>query len=91
MARAIDFNGSNFSFLGGREDVSDARAFTNGSTIITCWQLTAEELAEIVASGGKVYLATISGKTFFPTFVDARSSVREMAVEYGSRTIPAEE
>lgn len=92
MANAVDFNGSNKTFNApeGRDDVIPLKAFVNGHTLITCWELTPEEREEVQRTG-RVFVSQLCGNTLFPMFVGGRAAVREMAVEYGSKTIPQED
>lgn len=50
---------------------------------ISCWQMSPEELAEINASGGKVFISIFMGKTQPPVFVGSESSTRALIADYG--------
>lgn len=84
MARAVDFPGSNFTFRApeGREDICDLRTFINGTLVASAWELDDEELAEVIRTR-RVFMSTMTGDRYFPTFVGSETQVRTMMVEYG--------
>ena len=86
MAYAVNFKGSNFSFKApeGREDVSDLHTFRQpgGPCNVSCWELSAEELAEVNRTG-RVFLSVMSGSIFYPVFVGTEDVVRSVVVDYG--------
>lgn len=74
----------------GMEHQVDALpCFRNGVMTVSCWQLTQEELNEVVASGGKVFLAVMFGATQPPVFLSDEHSVREVVGRYGPTWIKA--
>lgn len=87
MASAVDFAGSNRKLVApaGREgDVSTLHVFHNGHCSVSCWQLSAEELRQVVEEGGRVWLTVLySGDTQPPVFVGSRAQVRGVVVDYG--------
>lgn len=87
MAEAIPFPGANFVFAApeGRDDIVDLHTFRqpNGPANVSCWHLTAEELAEINRTGC-VFLSVMSGRLFFPAFVGSESTVRALVVDCGA-------
>lgn len=92
MAAPVDFTGTNLVLNppDGEEDrVSAMRAFTNGHVVVSCWELTPEEI-EFVVRTGRIFVAQWSGKTIFPTFVGDARSTRALVADYG-RTIPQQE
>lgn len=86
MAHAVDFAGSNFTFKApeGRDDIGDLHTFRqpNGPCNVSCWQLTAEELAEVNRTG-RVFLSIMSGSIFFPAFVGSEEECRKLVVDCG--------
>lgn len=67
----------------GRDDIGHCHFFTNGHFVVSAWQLTAEEVAEINLNGGKIFVAVGTGDAFYPTLVGSSDSVRGMLVDYG--------
>jgi hypothetical protein len=67
----------------GSENVTPLPIFRNGLCCVSCWQLTAEELTEVIAAGGKVFISVFSGKTQPPVYVGSENSVREIIADYG--------
>ncbi len=67
----------------GRDDVREAHYFTNGTMVVSAWQLSAEEVEQINRDGGKIFVAVASGKAFFPTLVGSSETVRALLVDYG--------
>ncbi|WP_353640771.1 hypothetical protein [Mesorhizobium sp. WSM2239] len=89
MGIPATFEGFNRRFTApeGRDDVQDLVAFTNGTCVVSAWQLTAEEVAEINRNGGKIFVSVMSGEGFFPTLVGSSETIRGMLLDYG-HTIP---
>jgi hypothetical protein len=84
MATGVPFTGSNKVYAApeGRDDVSDLHVFANGNCIVSAWELSDAELAEIVRTR-RVFLSSFSGATLFPVFVGSESVVRSVVVDYG--------
>jgi len=84
MAYPIVFDGCNKVYKAppGRDDVGDLAVYSNGSCIVSCWQLTPEELEEVNRTGC-VFMSSMSGDVLFPQFVGSRSVVRSVIVDYG--------
>jgi len=74
---------------GMEDEVSSLPCFRNGIMTVSCWQLTQSELNEVVASGGKVFLAVMFGATQPPVFLADEHSVREVVSRYGETWIKA--
>lgn len=92
MASAVDFKGANLTLTAAKGDedrVREMKAFFNGNTTVSCWELSPEELEE-VSRTGKVFVSILSGKTFFPMFVGNSESVRALVVDTGA-TFPKQE
>ena len=84
MGTPVDFDGTNKSYRApeGRDDVSDLPVFANGACIVSAWELSEEELEEIVRTR-RVFLSSFSGATLFPVFVGSEGVVRSVVVDYG--------
>ena len=86
MAQAIDFVGSNFTFVAppGRNDIGDLHTFRqhDGPCNVSCWKLTPEEIAE-VSRTGCVFLSVMSGRSFPPVFVGSEEAVRSVVIDSG--------
>ena len=84
MAAAVNFHGANM-LLGppkGSENVCELYTYTNGRCSVSCWELSAEELAEI-ARTGRVFVSIFSGRSQPPVYVGSEDSVREVVVDFG--------
>ena len=58
MANPVDFEGANFVYQGPPgTDTLDLSVFKHAGGAISCWQLTPEELAEVVISNGVIWLS----------------------------------
>lgn len=84
MASAVEFPGANMLLRApdGAENVSDMHTFTNGHCSVSCWELSDDELAEIVRTR-RVYLSVLYGRTQPPVFVSSESVMRGFLVDYG--------
>jgi hypothetical protein len=84
MAVPINFEGSNRLFTApeGRDDVGTLPTFCNGACIVSAWEPTDDELAEIIRTR-RVFLSVFSGNVLYPVFVGAESVVRSVVVDYG--------
>lgn len=84
MAEAVYFEGANTK-LGppkGSENVSDLYTYSNGLCSVSCWQLSADELAEINRTG-RVFVSVLSGRSQPPVFLGSEEEVRSLVVDYG--------
>lgn len=83
MAKLIDFEGRNEVYLGGAENVNDAFAFRNRNCVVTCWEFSDAEIAEIVATK-RVWQMQFLGGHLVPHYVSGeRENMREMIADYG--------
>lgn len=85
MATPINFKGTNISLnapAGDEDRVDPLRAFTNKTVVVTRWQFSEEDLAEI-ARTGCIFVAQISGQTIHPTAVGDESFIRGLCLDYG--------
>lgn len=87
MARGVDWPGANLKLGPPRgmdeTQVTSLHVFTNGVTVVSCWELSDEEMAEVIKTG-RVFLSIMSGKTMYPAFVGSESEVRAMIADYGA-------
>ncbi len=84
MGRGVNFDGSNkvYGAPEGRDDVAPLHVFANDACIVSCWELTPEELVEINRTG-RVFLSSFSGRTLFPVFVGSERVVASVVADYG--------
>ncbi|RVM91480.1 hypothetical protein [Sinorhizobium meliloti] len=84
MGIPVQFSGANMLLRApeGAENVSDMHTFTNGMCSVSCWELSAEELAEVNRTG-RIYLSVFSGRTQPPVFVGDEETVRSIVVDFG--------
>lgn len=83
MAAPVDFPGSNVILRPppGREgDVLPVHAWRNGRLVVTCWELSVDELRAIVDSG-RLYVS-VMGETMPPLYVGTREEVRALSADY---------
>jgi hypothetical protein len=84
MATGENFHGANMVLQPppGSENVEPLHTFTNGYCSVSCWRLSAEELAEVNRTGC-VFVSILSGRTQPPVFVSTESVMRGFLVDYG--------
>jgi len=82
MGYGVDFEGSNRLYKGNGEDVADLPVFSNGVALVTCFELSDEEVDEIVRTR-RVYHGVLSGGRLYPHLVGSRDSVRSVLADYG--------
>jgi hypothetical protein len=85
MSEPVAFTGHNMTLAPpkGSKNVGTLPIFRNGLCCVSCWQLTKEELAEVIASDGKVFITVMSGATQPPIYVGSETTVREVCADYG--------
>jgi hypothetical protein len=85
MSTPVEFKGQNVVLQPprGSENVGPLPIFRNGTCCVSCWQLTPEELAEINANGGRVFLSVFFGNTQPPVYVGSETTTREAIADYG--------
>lgn len=85
MGYPADFTGANFTYgppPGREETVGSLRVFKNGRCIVSAWDLTDDELAEIVRTR-RVFLSVFSGDVLFPVFVGSEFTTRSCVLDTG--------
>lgn len=82
MSKGVDFEGSNILFRGGAENINDIRAFRNKNCVVTCFELTEEEIKEICESK-RIFVSQFFGGNLVPHYAATEESVRKMVADYG--------
>jgi hypothetical protein len=84
MGTPVEFEGQNFVLRppGKAENVLPLPIFRNGTCCVSCWELTDDEIAEIVRSR-RVYISVFFGNTQPPVFVGSERQVRDFIADYG--------
>lgn len=87
MANGVEFAGANRRY-GPPAGVSEEQCktlhvFTNGACLVSCWEFTDEEIAEIVRTR-RAFLSVWSGGTLFPVFVGSESVTRGVVADFGT-------
>ena len=84
MSTPVRFPGANRFFgppPGYEEVIRPIEALQVGAAMISCWELTDEEINEIILRR-RVYVAVLSGSTFFPTYVGSPSDIAGVPPQY---------
>lgn len=84
MGIPVEFEGHNHVLRapGGAENVTPLPIFRNGTCCVSCWELSDDEIAEIVKSR-RIYLSVFFGNTQPPVFVGSERQVRDVIADYG--------
>lgn len=85
MGHGVKWAGANRAY-GPPDGVEESQCavlhvFDNGPCKVSCWELTDEEIAEIVRTR-RVFLSVWSGG-LPPTFVGSETAVRSVVADYG--------
>lgn len=86
MANPIDFEGSTDHFgppAGMEDQIGWLHCFRNGVNVVSAWQFSPEELAELNANGGVAFLSVRSGATVFPVFVGTERLCASVVADEG--------
>lgn len=85
MANPVNFNGVNKTYgpPEGRDDVGSLPTFFNGTCVVQAWELSEEEIAEVIRTR-RIFVSSMSRGVMFPTFVGSESTVRSVVCDYGS-------
>lgn len=91
MGTPVNFKGANRVLVApkGREEcVSDMPVFNNGTITISCWELTVDEVAELLEVSRKtgcarIWISIMFGPTTPPVYVGTENSVRQVAADFG--------
>lgn len=85
MAQPIRFKGCNKVLLAPKGEeyrTSDLHTFNNGNVTVSAWQLSPEELADVIATG-TVFLSVFYGPSSPPVYVGNEKTVKELVADYG--------
>lgn len=84
MGTPVEFEGQNLVLEPppGGENIAPLPIFRNGTCCVSCWELSDDEITEIVKSR-RVYLSVFFGLTQPPVFVGCEQQVRDMIADYG--------
>lgn len=85
MAVPIKWHGANKVLTApkGREDsVLNLHVFNNGVVSVSVWELTPEEIVDII-NRGHIYVMVIGGGSQPPMYVGNEASCRELAIDTG--------
>lgn len=87
MASPIPWHGQNKKLTTpeheDKQRIGELNVFNNGHCTVSCWQLTPQELVDIIQNGGKVYVSVLFGKSQPPIFVGTEDTVREVVIDFG--------
>lgn len=86
MGQPANWHGANKT-LGpprGKDEtqVGSLPVFTNGVQCVSCWELSDEELAEVVRSK-RVFLVVMYGQSQPPVYVGTEETARTVCADYG--------
>lgn len=84
MGTPVKFSGYNVNLMPplNSENIAAIPVFNNGVCTVSCWELSDEEVAEIVKSR-RVFLTVLFGKTSPPVYVGSEQAVRDVVSDYG--------
>lgn len=95
MGNGVEFPGANRRYAPpegvSEEQCKTLHVFTNGKCLVSCWEFTDEEIAEIVRTR-RAFVSVWSGGTLFPIFVGSESVTRGVVADFGAvwKSEPAE-
>lgn len=84
MGQPINFAGSNVVMHAPKdaENVQDMHVFRTQHSCVSCWELSAVELAEINRTG-RVFLSVLMGGQQPPVYVGSETTCREVLIDFG--------
>lgn len=85
MAKPVDWHGANKILTapkGESDRVTQLHVFNNGHMSVSCWELTEQEIIEIVQTK-KIFLSVWFGGSQPPVFVGSEEAVRSIALDFG--------
>jgi hypothetical protein len=85
MGHAVKFPGANRFFRpppGNEHNVDGAHVFQNGTYTVMCWELSKEEIEEVVKTG-KIYCSQMAGSMVIPVYVGSEQSTRDLIADHG--------
>lgn len=85
MSQAVKFDGTNRYFgppPNDYQEIYGVHAFVNKQSVITKWEFTEAEIAEIIKTKC-VFVSMMSAPIMFPHFVGTEEAVREINADAG--------
>lgn len=86
MAYGVNFPGSNTTYNppeGVSEDqCKKLHVFRNGKCIVSCWEFTDAEIADIVRTK-RLYHSVWSGTTLYPQAIGTERQIHALVADYG--------
>lgn len=85
MGKGVPFEGFNVVYHAppGQEDsCNSAHVFRNGIELVTCWELTNEELADVIRTK-RVWFLIQSGGKLYPHYIGSERTVHALMVDSG--------
>ena len=85
MANPIQWHGANKVLTApeGREgDIRDIHVFNNGVASVSCWELTQDEILDIIQSRC-IFISVLAGPSSPAIFPGSEETVRTMLIDYG--------
>lgn len=86
MGQPVEFDGQITVFgppKGKEEEIGTLPVFGNGVSVVSCWQLSEDELADIIANDRKLFVSVLSGPNVFPMFVGSEREVASVVADTG--------
>lgn len=86
MGQPVEFEGMVRTFgppPGREEEIGHLPVFGNGYSVVSCWQLSEEELADIIANDRKLFVSVLSGAQVYPLFVGSEREVASVVADTG--------
>jgi hypothetical protein len=84
MGQPIHFEGCNLVMRApdGAENVQDMHVFQTRHSCVSCWALSADELAEINRTG-RIFLSVLLSGQQPPVYVGSEKTCREVMIDFG--------
>lgn len=86
MGTPVEFDGQITVFgppKGREEEIGTLPVFGNGYAVVSCWQLSEEELADIIANDRKLFVSVLSGEHVLPMFVGSERECAAVVADTG--------
>jgi hypothetical protein len=86
MGKGVEFEGMNVIYQAppGQEDrCNSIGVFRNGLELVTCWELTDEELADVIRTK-RVWFLMQSGGKLYPHFIGSERTVHALMADTGA-------
>lgn len=87
MARGVNWHGANFELARPKgqdeQQCNSLYVFRNGHDCVSCWELTPDEIAEIVRTG-KVFVVISYGWSQPPIYIGLEEDCRQLTADHGT-------